>query len=145
MLPYIQRSSWAALYFIVFIILGIHVLLNIALASVYVSYGAQSKKLVNQKLKLRHEMLRKAFDLIDFNRNGFVNYSDWIELFKRLRPDLPEEVVGILYNAGNSIDSETHEATMDFQGNYYLYHHDLNFWCSIEYQVKECTPISFHL
>ena len=60
-------------------------------------------------------MLRKAFDMIDFDGSDTIDYEDWKELFLKLRPDLPEEIVSLLYGAGGTVDSNI-QPTMNFKG-----------------------------
>ena len=100
MLPYVRYNRWAAVYFVVFLVVGLFFLQNLVLATVYQQYTHQTKKKVFKLLATRRTALRAAFEVLDCDARGYIEAGEWMALLRaHLRPDLHRDVARLLFNA----------------------------------------------
>ncbi|CAL4955168.1 unnamed protein product [Urochloa decumbens] len=82
--PAYKSSRWYALFFVIYVLLGVYFLTNLILAVIYDSFKEQLAKQLAQMDSIRKNILQKAFDLIDTNGQGYLNKEQCLSLLDEL-------------------------------------------------------------
>ena len=97
--PQVSRAS--CIFFVLFLVLGLFLLMNLVLAAVIHDYKKQVLASAKKARERRDLALAAAFGLLDLNGNGFVDLVEFSQLLQRLHapvfslfdgrrgPDLP--------------------------------------------------------
>ncbi|KAG8055862.1 hypothetical protein GUJ93_ZPchr0001g30116, partial [Zizania palustris] len=83
-IPAYKSSRWSSLFFVAYILLGVYFVTNLILAVIYDSFKEQLAKQIFQADCARKSILGKAFDLIDANRQGYLNKEQCLSLLDEL-------------------------------------------------------------
>ncbi|OWM78652.1 hypothetical protein CDL15_Pgr002823 [Punica granatum] len=83
-IPAYKLSRWYALFFVLFVLLGVYFVTNLILAVVYDSFKGELAKQVSEMDHSRKRILAKAFSLIDEDSAGSLNKKQCISLFEEL-------------------------------------------------------------
>lgn len=101
--PYLLLPAWASstgsfTFFFSFTFIGTFFLRSIVLAYIVHIYMGVAKKQVAKERRKEWKGLVKAFNLLDHERKGFINYDMWSSIMSMLRPAANEEEVTFLFN-----------------------------------------------
>lgn len=80
----LDYSRPSALFFLIFIVIGVFLLFNVLLAVVYNAYTSHMEKLIIEKLNARRYAVNLAFDVLA-GADGNVSFTDLKLLFDELR------------------------------------------------------------
>ncbi|CAI0549728.1 unnamed protein product [Linum tenue] len=83
-IPAYKASRWYALFFVLYVLLGVYFVTNLILAVVYDSFKNQLVKQVAEADNMRKRTLMKAFSLIDKFNVGHLDKEQCIRLFEEL-------------------------------------------------------------
>ncbi|KAL4585266.1 hypothetical protein LXL04_009882 [Taraxacum kok-saghyz] len=83
-IPAYKSSRWSAIFFVLYVLLGVYFVTNLILAVVYDSFKCELVKQVGDKDRIRTRILKKAFDLIDEKHVGTLDMKQCIDLFEEL-------------------------------------------------------------
>ncbi|CAM9246720.1 unnamed protein product [Discosporangium mesarthrocarpum] len=83
-LPEFTAVPLSAVFFIPVVIVGVFVLMNFVLASVYDKYQQVNKDLLDQMLRIREENCDSAFDLLDLDEDGTIGSHTMEELLDEI-------------------------------------------------------------
>ncbi len=97
MVPSFQRSGAAAIFFVVFLVLGIFVFLNLILAMVFNSYKERAERDLRVYNHRSRVALQLAFKLLSTGKTGDLSVDRWRDLMLNLRPDLTEDQMRALF------------------------------------------------
>jgi len=88
MLPAYAQSRWYALFFIIYLILGLFFLMNLVLAVFYNNYRSEIERIAENFVAVRSNFLENAFLILDENQKGFIDSVTLYELLDGLSQDL---------------------------------------------------------
>ena len=97
MMPYYEERRAYAIFFVVFIVVGLYMIFNMIFASIYGNYCKVCSLEIRSYLKTREKLLLEAFKSLDQDRDGKIDIYTWINLIKQVRPDLSEKQMEILF------------------------------------------------
>lgn len=80
MYPALQASWWNFWYFFAFIIISIYMFLNVLVAMIFDTYRRHHKDLVHTQRMQRIVALAAAFECIDIDNNGQIDFEEWCAL-----------------------------------------------------------------
>ncbi|KAL8131341.1 two pore calcium channel protein 1A-like [Apium graveolens] len=83
-IPAYKASHWYSLIFILYVLLAVYFVTNLILAVVYDSFKGQLAKQVVSKDRIKIKILKKAFDIIDRDKIGFLHKKQCTLLLKEL-------------------------------------------------------------
>ncbi|KAL4281329.1 hypothetical protein GQ457_03G006550 [Hibiscus cannabinus] len=83
-IPAYKASRWYALFFVLYVLIGVYFVTNLILAVVYDSFKSELAKQVFEMDQNRRNILCKAFGLIDDHNAGFLNKEQCIHLLEEL-------------------------------------------------------------
>ncbi|BFZ06995.1 hypothetical protein BsWGS_10034 [Bradybaena similaris] len=88
MMPAYNRSSWFALFFVVYVIVCLYIFMSIVLATIYNNYKKNLKNEVKDAVFLKRKKLARAFDLLKVHRGKeeVITHSRWKELMNVVLP-----------------------------------------------------------
>ena len=80
-----HTRSLTFVFFASFLLLGLFFVMNMFLAEVCTNYTRQLEAEAALARRERDEALRFAFELVDFNNNGYVSIEDFVKMIRRLQ------------------------------------------------------------
>jgi len=87
MVEYVKNRT-SVLFFFVYLMVGLFGLLNLVLAVTYNEYSKNIKEEVKRRQESKDESLDAAFDILDISSDERIEFREWQDLLKILRPDL---------------------------------------------------------
>lgn len=81
MLPALYQSTWNALFFISFLIMGLYFLLNVLLATIFSGYKRKMQERVLESTDKRIIYLEKYYNLCDRDNKGYLNLAEAKKFF----------------------------------------------------------------
>ncbi|KAI3928183.1 hypothetical protein MKW98_023784 [Papaver atlanticum] len=102
-IPAYKESRWYSLFFVLYVLLGVYFVTNLILAVVYDSFKAQLAKQVAERDSSRKRVLKKAFTLMDKDKDNALHEEQCYHLFKELNkyrslPKISEEEFGLIFH-----------------------------------------------
>ena len=80
MLPAYDVNFWNCLYFVLYLILGLYLFMNLLLANVFSVYRRRLEQTAEERAELRVKTIEKFFEMHDKNDNGVLD-SDESKVF----------------------------------------------------------------
>eukprot|EP00117_Sycon_ciliatum_P038382 scpid34018/ scgid28531/ Two pore calcium channel protein 1; Voltage-dependent calcium channel protein TPC1 len=75
MMPAYRDSKWAAIFFIVYLIVTLYIVANLVLAAVYSNFNTKEKEKFSRLFIHRRLGLRKAFEIVGGHEAGMLDYE----------------------------------------------------------------------
>ncbi|CDW71336.1 two-pore calcium channel [Stylonychia lemnae] len=96
MLPAYQYSRVLSLYFIIFLLIGLFLILNLLMAVFYNNYKNRYEEQLIRFVEQRNLFLDKKFNELDKESKGYLNKQETYEMFKQIHLlDVQEDQVNI--------------------------------------------------
>eukprot|EP01113_Clastostelium_recurvatum_P030756 TRINITY_DN3770_c0_g1_i6.p1 TRINITY_DN3770_c0_g1~~TRINITY_DN3770_c0_g1_i6.p1 ORF type:complete len:539 (-),score=138.37 TRINITY_DN3770_c0_g1_i6:777-2393(-) len=86
MFPAYRQTRWSALFFIVYLGLGLYLGFNFLIALVYANFKKAAIKEATHNHILRRSALLASFHMIDSDHSGQIDFEEWSELYKKVCP-----------------------------------------------------------
>jgi len=114
MMPAYERSSWYALFFIVYVIINLYIFMSIVLAVVYNNYRRHLKDEVRSSVFMKRRLLGRAFNIIKVWQSGVyavskARFHDVMKLAVPKRSELQLELLMYVLDENANNFLERHE------------------------------------
>ena len=97
MLPFYRVHTAYVIPFVVYIVFGLYLLMNMIFATIYNLYEKISSNEIRVYVENRQTLLLEAFDILDRQCAGEIDLETWKEVIPLVRPDLKDEIIEILF------------------------------------------------
>jgi two pore calcium channel protein len=82
MMPAYKESRLYAIFFIVYLIFGLYLLMNMLLAMFYANYKKRSEDTLLKFVDERRTFLETKFEELDRDKKGYLNKEETYQMFK---------------------------------------------------------------
>jgi len=108
MFPSYRKHWFVCIYFVLFVIIGLYMLLQLTTAVVFHSFQLHTKNKLQRALAYRDRAMQAAFTLLSEYTcgEGVIDCKTWKELLKRVRPDWTDKEAEILFQAATAKEGE---------------------------------------
>eukprot|EP00118_Oscarella_pearsei_P012362 m.90565 g.90565 ORF g.90565 m.90565 type:complete len:390 (+) comp36657_c0_seq1:61-1230(+) len=74
-MPAVKENTWAFLFFVIYLLLGVYFFASVILAAASEKFGYNEKLDAKKKYMHSREGLRRAFERLDINKTGIIDYN----------------------------------------------------------------------
>ena len=77
MLPAYYKNYFVMLYFISYLMIGLYILMNLLLATVFNKFKGRYQKRITKNYAKRRELVLKAYNMFDTQGRGYLNCEEF--------------------------------------------------------------------